>query len=556
MIALLRSAAFADPPPTAPVPSRAPAPCRAAGAVTRALTALAGAALLVLAAPAAARDAGAATGPRAAAASRDEAATARYYAALVNASPQRLAELTAFTTQLPKGGDLHHHYSGALYAETYLDWVGKAGACVWRDDVPGVAGAQRFHIATAPATLPETAREHCLSADKVIADDRFFRQLLMTWSDKDFGNHPHDALPPDEQFFDTFGYFGPISGWSYRDGLAQLRQRALDENVQYLETMLRSGPKLGAASADGPHQQALIDRISALGPAADEGELIAALAALADAVEADPANRATLDHYLAQLAEAHAGLDDERFTLRFQTYVTRGNPAGDVFASLLGSFLAAKASPLVVGVNIVGPENGHVAMRDYALHMRMFRFLGQRYPGVKLALHAGELVLGMVPPEGLQDHIRQAVEVAGARRIGHGIDLAHERRPWELLDELRARQVAIEINLSSNDFILGVKGEAHPLVLYRRAGVPYVISTDDAGVSRNNLSGEYALFASRYRPGYAQLKQAAYSSLRHSFMSEADKAEQLRRLDARYAAFEASVARAARRLDAGGAKAR
>ncbi|WP_085316829.1 amidohydrolase family protein [Derxia lacustris] len=465
---------------------------------------------------------------------RDEAATARYYGQLIAGAEPRSAELTLFTTQLPKGGDLHHHYSGALYAETYLDWVGKAGACVWREDVAGVAGAQRFRIESKPAALPAEARAHCLDAGAVLADNGFYRQLLMRWSDKDFANHPHDALPPDQQFFDTFGYFGPISGWSYRDGLALLKQRALDENVQYLETMLRSAPRLGP--------RPLIDAINALPPDADDAQLFAALAALADAIEADPATARQIADYAAQLADAAAGLDDDRFTLRFQTYVVRGFAPGEVFASLVGSYLAAQASPLIVGVNIVGPENGYIAMRDYGLHMRMFRFLNQRHPGVRLALHAGELTLGMVPPEGLQDHIRQAVEVAGAARIGHGIDVLHERQPWALLDELRARDIAVEINLSSNDFILGVAGAAHPVVLYRRAGVPFVISTDDAGVSRNNLSGEYALFAARYKPSYAELKQAAYSSIRHSFLSPADKAQQIGRLDARYKAFEASVA--------------
>ncbi|WP_259067932.1 hypothetical protein HDF24_18420 [Mucilaginibacter sp. X4EP1] len=33
------------------------------------------------------------------------------------------AKLTAFFIQMPKGGDLHHHYSGSVYAESYIKWV-------------------------------------------------------------------------------------------------------------------------------------------------------------------------------------------------------------------------------------------------------------------------------------------------------------------------------------------------------------------------------------------------------------------------------------------------
>ncbi|NOV28763.1 hypothetical protein DDY07_03210 [Methylomonas sp. ZR1] len=48
-------------------------------------------------------------------------ATQSYYHELISGTMPSIAELTLFTNQLPKGGDLHHHYSGALYVETYLD---------------------------------------------------------------------------------------------------------------------------------------------------------------------------------------------------------------------------------------------------------------------------------------------------------------------------------------------------------------------------------------------------------------------------------------------------
>jgi adenosine deaminase len=187
-------------------------------------------------------------------------------------------------------------------------------------------------------------------------------------------------------------------------------------------------------------------------------------------------------------------------------------------------------------------------MRDYSLHMRLFAFLRQKFPKVRLSLHAGELALGMVPPEGLQSHIREAVEIAGASRIGHGMDVAHERDASGLLRLMREKKVAVEINLTSNEFILGVKGEAHPLMLYRHAGVPFVISTDDAGVSRNNLSGEYVLYASRYKPTYDALKETVFNSIRFSFLSDAEKTAELKKLTQRFAVFEARMADLAKGL--------
>ena len=138
--------------------------------------------------------------------------------------------------------------------------------------------------------------------------------------------------------------------------------------------------------------------------------------------------------------------------------------------------------------------------------------------------------------------------VAGAQRIGHGVDIAHERDATGLLRLMREKKVAVEINLTSNEFILGVKGEAHPILLYRHAGVPFVISTDDSGVSRNNLSAEYVLYASRYRPTYDMIKETAFNSIRLSFLSDAEKTAELARLTERFGKFEARIADMAKGL--------
>jgi adenosine deaminase/adenosine deaminase CECR1 len=466
----------------------------------------------------------AAAAPASPKAARDLQATRAYYQRLV-AAPPRLAELELLMEMLPKGGDLHHHYTGAIYAETYLDWVGRQGFCVYR---------ATLRIETQPPAAPGTPGNECLGADAVRQDAAVYRALLTRWSDKDFDNHSHDQPPPDQQFFDTFGYFGPAAGYAPRQGLEMLKQRAKDENVQYLETMLR-----GAPVATIPPAGAALD---ALPPDADAATVDAALAPAYDQLDHDAATRQAVQAYRDQLSETVQGIDDAGFTLRLQTYVSRNNKPSVVFAGLYAAFHAAQDNPLVVGVNIVGPENGVVAMRDYALHMRMFRFLKQRLPATRLALHAGELAMGMVPPEGLRSHIAQAVNVAGAARIGHGIDVVHETDALGLLDEMRRRDVAVEINLTSNDFILGVSGDAHPVTVYLRHGVPIVISTDDAGVSRSSMAHEYLLFASRYRPTYDALKRVVRSSLEHAFLPPAQKAAQLRELDRRFARFEAAVA--------------
>src|SRR5690606_32317293 len=160
------------------------------------------------------------------------------------------------------------------------------------------------------------------------------------------------------------------------------------------------------------------------------------------------------------------------FTMRYQNYVVRVVPPLSVFKSLVVAFESTNSSPLVVGVNIVAPENNETSMKDYWLHMQMYKFCHQQYPDVRYAMHAGELVPGMVPPEDLTWHISEAIYTAGAKRIGHGVDIPYEADAYTLLRHMAKNKIAVEINLVSNEFILKVKNDRHPISLYRQFSVP------------------------------------------------------------------------------------
>ena len=134
--------------------------------------------------------------------------------------------------------------------------------------------------------------------------------------------------------------------------------------------------------------------------------------------------------------------------------VLRGFPPEQVFAQTVLGFELASVDPRMVGLNFVMPEDGYLSMRDYHLHMSMLDYLHSIYPKVRMTLHAGELSPGMVAPEGLKFHIREAVDRGHAERIGHGVDVMYEDRPYELLQELAAKHIVVEINLTSNDVIL------------------------------------------------------------------------------------------------------
>jgi adenosine deaminase len=150
--------------------------------------------------------------------------------------------------------------------------------------------------------------------------------------------------------------------------------------------------------------------------------------------------------------------------------------------------------------------------------MQMIAALRPFYPHVPVTLHAGELAPGLVPPEGLRFHIRQAIAIAGAQRIGHGVDVMYEDQPYDLLKTMADRHILVEINLTSNDLILGIKGKDHPLALYRKYRVPVTLSTDDEGVSRIDLTHEYVMAADTFDLTYSELKEMARNSIEYSFL--------------------------------------
>jgi len=198
--------------------------------------------------------------------------------------------------------------------------------------------------------------------------------------------------------------------------------------------------------------------------------------------------------------------------------VLRGLPRDQVFAQMVAGFEMANADPRFVAVNPVMPEDWYVPIHDFSLHMQMFDYLHRVYPKVRLTLHAGELAPGLVPPEDLRYHIRESVEVGHAERIGHGDDVMHERDPIALLQEMAKKHVAVEICLTSNDVILGIRGAQHPLSMYLKYGVPVALATDDEGVSRSDMTHEYLRAVQEQNLRYSDLKRMARNSLEYSFL--------------------------------------
>jgi adenosine deaminase len=427
-------------------------------------------------------------------------AQARTAKAFETARQQGPLALNAFLAGMPKGGDLHNHLSGAVYAESWIAQAAADGLCV---DV-----ATSSLLDKQDAGAPNCGAGRRPAAD-ALSDQHFYDTLVDAFSMRSFvpfaGHSGHD------QFFDSFRRFDAVTPQQHMgDWLNEVSARAATQNEQYLELMV-TPPFAHAAQLartlgwqdnfDSLRQQLLAhglkDEI-----ANDEQLLTQALA-----------ERKRQQH--CGDAQAANGCSVQ---IRFLYQVLRGAAPERVFAQTLLGFELASVDPRWVGINFVMPEDGYLSMRDYTLQMHMLDYLHRMYPKVHISLHAGELAPGLVPPDGLRFHIRQAVEIGHAERIGHGVDVMYEDHPEALLDEMAAHHVMVEINLTSNDVILGVHGVEHPLPMYMKHGVPVALSTDDEGVSRIDLTHEYVRAAEDFGLDYPTLKQMARNSLTYSFL--------------------------------------
>lgn len=422
-----------------------------------------------------------------------EQKTARYLES-VRKQPQLAL---AFLAEMPKGGDLHNHLDGAVYAEDFIDFAASDGFCVDRTTsrLLGAPCDSCEHYTSKPAV-------RCAYGDQVL-----YNQILDAWSMRNW--KPGDESGHDH-FFATFDKFLLASHNHAAEDIATSINRAAHEHVQYIEFMHTAD---GSAAAEMGIKTEWDGDLGKMREKLLAGGLKEIAAATSKTLTEDE-DRAHKE-LKCGTSDAEPGCE---VTVRYLYQVLRGLPHQAVFAQILLGFELASSDPRFVGLNLVMAEDWYVPIRDFNEHMAMIDYLHRVYPKVHIALHAGELAMGMVKTEDLKFHIRSSVENGHAERIGHGVSVMMETDAIGLLKEMAARNVLVEINLSSNDLILGVSGEDHPLPIYMKYGVPVALSTDDEGVNRSDMTHEYLRAVEDFHLSYTDLKRMTRQSLEHSFL--------------------------------------
>ncbi len=445
--------------------------------------------------------------------------------------------LTAFFNGMPKGGDIHHHFSGSIYAESYFD----------------VAVAKNFYLNIETGDTYQDIPAH-LANDPNIKHLKAFideigylpvkLKLITLWSVKDF---KRSQKTPDKHFFEAFRKFGPIIKGNEDVFLKEIKRRAILENVQYLETMFLRPDYNKNDSNFQKYTDKYTPILHDIQEKKDINELNQILDEMYSHLKTDLAFSVFAEKHSKFIEKNHklAKLPDEeekQLLIRYQNFVMRTDNPSDVFAQIFLCFYSDQISDLIVGTNIVGPEDHPIAVRDYWLHMQMFNYFHRRFPKLKYSLHAGELTIGVLPPEDLSWHIRSAVYDAGAFRIGHGLDIYYEKDCYGILNHMKKNKIPVEINLISNEFILEVLDDYHPFMLYHKAGVPIIITSDDMGVLRTSFTDQFAVLAKRYRGiSYKDIKGFIYNSIQYSFLENKEKKRMKEILDLKFTSFEKNI---------------
>lgn len=439
----------------------------------------------------------------------NEMRASRAYEQAVHQGP---LAVQAFLADFPKGADLHFHLSAGVYAETLIRAAAEDKVCIDPVKIEFARDAQGKTVKE-PCAAPLVTAADLNGSALTPKEQDLYDRVVDAFSMRNYV--PTSGYSGHDQFFATFDRFGGLDKSHTGQWLEEITSRSDAENNQYLELMhtpsfghaARIAHEIGWNPDFAQMRQSLLDHGLREEIATDREELRKAIAM-----------RNQIQKCGTQQASSACTVQ-----VRFIYQILRAFPPEQVFAQTLLGFETVQqaieqGSDDWVGINFVQPEDYMVSMRDYTLHMKMVEYLHGLYPKVHITLHAGELAPGMVPPEGMKFHVRQAVEIGHAERIGHGVDVMYEKDAPELLKEMARKHVMVEVNLSSNDGILGITGDRHPFQYYRAAHVPVALSTDDEAVSRIDLQHEYVRAANEYHLSYAELKQLARTGMEHNFL--------------------------------------
>lgn len=415
------------------------------------------------------------------------ASTAQY----LNSIRNHPIELYAFFKDMPKGGELHYHFTGSSYPEELIN----------------IAKKDDLYINPNTYVVDKSKLSSSINTKQFFKKPVTNEDTIRAWSMK---NLVTDFKSRHDHFFSVFGKVNAIYKKHHQELLASQLTNAAKQNEIYMEIIL--------VYLENAHDyKSLIKNKSSL-----QAKKTALLNNRKFQRDIDRLVKQSNDLIISSYKYLGCDRDPSpkacQIITRAQAYVLRETNMDDFFTGALAAFAAAERGRNIVGVNIVQPENGKLALSNFHQQMQVFKFLHKAYPKVNIAMHAGELDPKTNNPQNLKNHITESIFIGKAQRIGHGTDIRHEDNHLNTLEYMAKHDIPVEINLTSNKLILSISGAEHPINYYLKHNVPVVLSTDDQGILQTDLTTQYTDAALTYNLDYPTLKTINRNSLTYSFM--------------------------------------
>lgn len=405
-------------------------------------------------------------------------------------------ELHQLLYEMPKGGDLHQHLSGALFSEWWLDLALNASDYGYeyftRVQLNNCHAYGHNAFGPAPVNLMfhnlmrvnYEALSPC-EKSQYLALSALSEEQKQGWLDSLRLDKPYEGR---NEFFEThWQRLGDLlaNPWIRAEGIYLNMKAFADEGLLYIEPQIATD---GYQTAEGI------------------------------AIPSDQVVAIFLERLEAKDARATG------ITVRFQRAVLRFLP--DAEQQLVDTYQFVANNWPWVGVNLVGREDND---KGYPLRfLSTLRQLRQKHHGVSLSIHAGEV-------DEPNAHVRDTL-LLGADRIGHGLNLIQD--PDTLL-LMRHGPYLVEINLISNLLLEYVRRyDAHPFPEYLRTGIPVALSTDDRGMWDSTMTDEFFVAVKEFNLSWPEIKQLSRNSISYSFLEEPEKTDLLRLFEKRITKFE------------------
>lgn len=143
-------------------------------------------------------------------------------------------------------------------------------------------------------------------------------------------------------------------------------------------------------------------------------------------------------------------------------------------------------------------------------------FKKARQEGLRITVHSGE-----VPNPQSPLWVRDCIEILGAERIGHGVQII--RNP-EVLKFLISKEIPLEICPYSNYLTQAFPHYSdHPARQLLEAGVKVTINSDDPGIFNSCLSDDYQILNTYHGFTVEEFKKCNQIALAASFLPESQK---------------------------------